>query len=351
MKVSGCRTHAVRVTYGESVTGVHVVLRLQTDAGVEGVSYVSRISPQTARPLCLLIEAAVQQLLGEDPLRTEALYARLYGATPLLGAPTGLQARAASAVDAAFWDIKGKALGQPVHRLLGGFRDRLPVSANWGLQPGATEAELVAAAEAHLRRGFRALKFQLGFVAEDVAVRHIRTLRRAVGDDVKLIVDANQRWTVKQAIRMAEAIAPYDPYWIEDPVVHHDYAGLRRVRESVRTQVCAGEVYQTIPQFRRLFEEGAADIAMVDLDLGLTGFLKVAALAEAHGVPLVNHLASEVLAHAVAAVPNGLIVGFYPWAQPLFQEPVRIEDGDILLPERPGLGLELDEAALSKFAL
>lgn len=90
---------------------------------------------------------------------------------------------------------------------------------------------------------------------------------------------------------------------------------------------------------------------MIDLDLGLTGFLKVAHLCEVHGIPVVNHLASEILAHGVAAVPNGYIVGFYPWAQPLWKTPAQIRDGDLWLPDTPGLGLELDEASLRRFAL
>src|SRR3990170_534129 len=351
MKIAGCETHAVRVTYEGSVSGLHVVLRLRTDAGIEGVSYVSRISPQTIKPLVLLIEGNVGQLSGADPLNAEALYARLFrSVNPLLGAPAGLEARAASAGEAALWDIRGKALGQPVFRLMGGFRDRVPVSANWGLQPGPSPDALAASAQEHLRRGFRALKFQLGQLEPDAAVNHIRTIREAVGKDVKLIVDANQRWTAKQAVKVGKAIAPYEPYWIEDPVPHHDYAGLRQVKDSLATLVCAGEVYQSVPQFRTLLEQRCADVAMVDLDLGLSGFLRVAHMAEAYGVPLVNHLASEILAHAIAAVPNGLIVGFYPWAQPLFAEPARIEDGELVLSEEPGLGLELDEVALRRFA-
>jgi mandelate racemase len=100
-----------------------------------------------------------------------------------------------------------------------------------------------------------------------------------------------------------------------------------------------------------LFEIGGADVCMIDLDLGLTGFRKVAPMAEAFGLPLVNHLASEILAHGVAAMPNGLIVGFYAWAQPLLKTPVQIEDGNLVMPETPGLGLDLDEQALERFAI
>ena len=350
MRIVSYDVQPVRVTYEDSVTGTHVVLRLRTDDGIEGVSFVSRIGGSTIAPLAMLIRGAAQQVVGQDPMNGEALYARAYR-VGVGGLPSGLEARAASAIDAAAWDIRGKALGQPVWRLMGGFRDRVPVSANWGVQSGPERETLAQRAAALVNRGFRALKFQLGFLDRDAGLAHMRLMREIVGNDIRLIVDANQQWTVKHAIAMGTALAEYDPYWIEDPVAAHDYAGLRQVTDALKTRICAGEVYQTVPQFRRLLEERATDQVMIDLDLGLTGFLKVAHLAEAYGLPVVNHLASEILAHGVAAVPNGLIVGFYPWAQPLFITPARIENGQLCMPQTPGLGLELDEDAVRKFAL
>jgi L-alanine-DL-glutamate epimerase-like enolase superfamily enzyme len=351
MRITDCSVHPVRVTMPEeSVTGTHVVLRLRTDEGIEGVSYVSRLGGGTIKPLALLIEAAVEAVRGADPLATEALYEQLFRAG--VGGPrSGLEARAASAVDAAAWDIKGKAVGQPVYRLLGGYRDRMPVSANWRVQAGPKPDELAASARGLLERGFGGLKFQLGFLEREAALGHTRLIREIVGRDIKLIVDANQRWTVKQAISMGEALAEFDPYWIEDPVVATDLAGLRQVREALGISICAGEVFQHPSQFRRLFEVGGSDVCMIDLDLGLTGFVKVAHMAEVHGLPVVNHLASEILAHGMAAVPNGYIIGFYPWAQPLFVHEARIDNGELVMPDTPGLGLELDEDALQRFAI
>jgi L-alanine-DL-glutamate epimerase-like enolase superfamily enzyme len=350
MKIESFVVQPVRVTYQETVTGTHVILRLRTDEGIEGVSFVSRIGGATIRPLVLLIEHAAQQVIGQDPMNAEALYARAYR-VGVGGLPSGLEARAASAIDAAAWDIRGKALGQPVWRLLGGFRDRVPVSANWGVQSGPDAETLARRAQDLIGRGFRTLKFQLGFLDRAAAVAHMRLMRQIVGNDIGLIVDANLQWTVKRAIAMGHALAEYEPFWIEDPVPTHEYAGLRQVRDALETRICAGEVLQNVPPFRRLLEERAVDLVMIDLDLGLTGFLKVAHLAEAYGLPVVNHLASEILAHGVAAVPNGLIVGFYPWAQPLFTTPARIQDGSLCLPETPGLGLDLDQDAVQRFAL
>jgi L-alanine-DL-glutamate epimerase-like enolase superfamily enzyme len=283
-------------------------------------------------------------------MNAEALYARLYRAG--VGAlPNGLEARAASAIECAAWDIRGKVLGQPVWRPLGGFRQCLPVSANWGVQHGPDRNTLERRAHDLIERGYRAVKFQVGFLDPPTAIAHMRLMREIVGPEVRIIVDANQQWTVKQAMVMGKALAEYDPYWIEDPVAAHDVSGLRQVKEALPTRICAGEVYQTMPQFRRLVEEGAADQVMIDQDLGLSGFMRVAHLADAFGLPVVNHLASEILAHGMAAAPNGLIVGFYPWAQPLLQAPARIANGELCLPETPGLGLELDEDAMRTFAI
>jgi L-alanine-DL-glutamate epimerase-like enolase superfamily enzyme len=281
-----------------------------------------------------MIEGRVASLIGADPMDTEAIYQRLFANA------AGLELRACSAIDVALWDIKGKALGQPVWRLMGGYRNRIPVSANWGIQFGESPAGLAKATEL-VKRGFAGLKFQVGSL----------TLRGETGPDVRLIVDANQRFSFKQALTMGRAIAEYDPYWIEDPLPHWDYAGLRAVREALPCNITCGEVFTTLRQHRHIMEERSCDIVMVDMDFGLTGFHKVAHLAEAHGLPVHNHLASELLAHALAAVPNGLILGFYPWAQPLFRQQAVIENGEYVLSDAPGLGLDLDEAALEAAAI
>src|SRR5262245_22851438 len=135
MKIQSGETQAVSVNFEGVMPGTHIVLRLRSDTGIEGVSYVSRVNARNQQPLKLLIDAMVASVIGMDATDTDALYTHLY--KPMLGAPvSGLELRAASAIDVAAWDIKGKALGQPVYRLLGGARDRVPISANWRLMPG-----------------------------------------------------------------------------------------------------------------------------------------------------------------------------------------------------------------------
>ena len=182
-----CRSRAVWCTRcgwpmtEESVTGTHVVLRLRTDDGIEGVSYVSRLGGGTIQPLALLIEAAVEQVVGADVFKGEAIYERLFRAG--VGGPrSGLEARAASAVDAAVWDIKGKALGQPVYRSVWaviaiGCRCRR-TGACRRARPRTSSPPARAAL---LERGFRALKFQVGFLEREAALGHMRLMREIVG--------------------------------------------------------------------------------------------------------------------------------------------------------------------------
>ena len=320
MKIHSHETVAVRVNFEGVMPGTHIVLRLRTDEGLEGISYISRVNAQNAGPLQQLIAGMVESLGDQDPTNTEQVYAKLfrtgYGGYPV----SGLELRAASAIDVACWDLKGKALNQPVYKLMGGFRDRLPISANWALTPGPKD-KIAKHLEDVLSRSFKAVKTPVGGASLETAIDHVKFVRQCVGPDVKIIVDGGFRWSVKEALHFARVMEEDNLYWIEDPVAFHDYEGLKQVTDSIKQRVCAGEVFQHPHQFRRLIEERCSDNVMIDQDLGLTGFLHVAHMAGIYGRPVINHLAPEVLSQAMAAVPNGLIVGLVPWGQPLFTEP------------------------------
>lgn len=361
MKIVGHDAVAVRVPIDDvavsEAMGTYVVMRLYTDEDVEGFGYATSIAPAATPTLLAVLDGYIEALKGRNPLDIEAIVTP----TARFGSPSifrkgaalpGYQARAARLIDTALWDVKGKIAGMPVHRLMGGFRDRVPCYASWRIEPGTTYTERLGESAKHLvDQGFRAMKFHVRTLDAEGTVRHMRTLREAVGPDIAIMVDNFQGWDLKESMRMAERLAPYDPYWIEDPMAIDDYEGMRELRRSTRTYLCAGETCRSLGEFRQLLEHRCLDIAMVDLDMGLTGFLKVAHLAEAYDMPIVSHLSTEVLAHAVAAVPNGAYVEYIPYAQPLFAEPLVVEDGNLVLPAEPGLGLELDLAAVEKFAL
>jgi L-talarate/galactarate dehydratase len=326
---------------------VHIVVRIETDAGLQGISYITRL--HDAAPAALsIVQLYAERIVGMDPLAPEAITDRFL----LRGRPLPwFEARAASAIDVALWDIRGKAAGQPVYKLMGGYRQRVPCYASWRVEPGEDLDKVARSAERHVANGFTAMKCHLGPLPLSRTVEHMRVLREAVGPDVEIMVDVNQLWTVKQAIAFTRALAPYRPYWLEDATSNVDFEGLRQVSEALEIPTCAGETYFNIASFRPLVEQRCVDIVMVDMDLGLSGCLKVAHLAEIYGLKVVPHLATEILAHLIAAVPNGLTVEYYPWAMPLFKEVPSVENGNLVLSDRPGLGLELDEAALAHYAI
>lgn len=349
MKITGCRVDAVEVNFEGVMPGRHITLRLETDEGLTGLAYVSRVTPANMRALSLLVDAMVGRVTGDDPTMVEAIHKKLYSS--FLGAPlTGLELRAASAVDVACWDLAGKARDLPVWKLAGGYRRRVPISANWNLMPGPKD-KIAKHLEDVIARGFRAVKAPCGLAPLEAAIEHVRFIRECVGPDIRIIVDGNFQWGTRDAIRFARETEDLDLFWIEDPVASHDYEAMRQVTDAVSQRTCAGEVFQHKHEFARLLEGRCSDYVMIDQDLGLTGFLKVAHMAEAYGRQVVNHLAPEALSQGIAAVPNGLIVGLVPWGQPLFTEQMRIEDGDLVLPDTPGLGLEFDENVLTKCAM
>jgi L-alanine-DL-glutamate epimerase-like enolase superfamily enzyme len=291
------------------------------------------------------ILAALRELagrvVGEDPRQPERLWAKLNPG--LFG---GVAALAVAAIDVAVWDLNGKAAGLPLWRLLGGHRRRIPAYASLRLGREHPLDKLPDMAAGLLQEGFRAMKMNLGAEASiEAELARVRAVRGAIDQDVRLLVDVNFHWTPAQAVRTGRALEEFDLFWLEDPVPTHDLEGLGEVRAALRIPIAAGEALYGLQHFRPLLRAGAASVAMPDLARvgGITPFMKVAHLAEAYGLPLASHLLPEISAHAVAAAPNGLIVEYVPFAMPLFRGCPELIDGDLLLSERPGHGLELDE--------
>jgi len=350
MRVTGFETWVARVPYEEGRFGTHIVLRLTTDDGLRGVGYVSNLTPWSLKAQRAAIEAFAEQVVGQDPMHVESINAKLLYIFTRIQL-SGLANSAAGVVDIALWDLKAQALGQPLHRLLGAADNTVPAYASWNLWWSYDLATLVRHAQEHIDRGFRQMKYRLGGV-QDVAqaVERTRVLREAVGDDIELMTDINWSWSLNQALEIGRALQPYRLFWIEDPISAHDYDGLARVNREVQTRIAAGEVYHEAPQFTRLLENRCVDALIVDLEAGgITQWLKIAALAEAYRVPVASHTCTEVGAQLVAGIRNGLTVEYLPWAEPLFQEVPQVKDGRLVLSQRAGLGLELDEAALKRF--
>src|SRR6516165_6720227 len=258
-----------------------VIVRLDTDDGTEGIGVTFYGGAITAS-----LKRAVDDLgalvIGEDPLRIEAIIAKLRAAAGGSG-PAGMFTLALSALDIALWDIRGKALGQPLWKLLGGARQRVATYASGALRRSLSLDEVVAAAGRLKDKGFREMKTQLalpGDTSPAKEVERMRRVREAIGPEIKLMCDINQRWRVEQAIDIGKRVedAGLGLLWLEDVTTADDFAGLGRVTAALSTPVAGGEYVWGIVPFRHMVEARSVDIVMIDLVGvgGITQWLKVA---------------------------------------------------------------------------
>jgi L-talarate/galactarate dehydratase len=361
MKITTVETHVVRLPAEEPLAGGpatpnatrdFVTLMLGTDQGVEGIG-ITFFGGALTGALKHALDALGALTVGEDPLRIEAIVAKLRAAAGSSG-PAGIFTLALSAIDIALWDIRGKAMSQPVARLIGGFRNKVPTYASGALMRFFPLAHVEKAAARLKAKGFKQMKTQLALpdpTNPEIEVERIRIIREAVGYEIDLMCDINQRWDVRQAISIGNRVDEYRLFWLEDVVACDDYPGLAAVTEALATPVAAGEyVWGTVP-FRHMLEARSVDIVMVDVLRagGITQWVKIAGMAEAFNLPVVNHLCPEISVHLVAAVPNGLTVEYMPWSARLFKEVPQPVNGELTVPGKPGLGLEFDRDVLKRY--
>jgi L-talarate/galactarate dehydratase len=363
MKISGIRSRIVRLPADEPLAGAAenpegtrpiVTVEVETDDGVKGlgVTYFGGALTGT-------LKSAVDELgaiaVGEDPQRVEALAAKWRAAAGSAG-PGGIFNLAMSALDTALWDIRGKVQGLPLWKLLGGARERVATYASGALTRGLPLDRVVRAAATLKDKGWREMKTQLALPGETTPakeVERVRRIREAIGPDIRLMCDINQRWRADEAIDIGRRVetAGVGLFWLEDVTTADDFPGLARVTAALATPVAGGEYVWGIVPFRHMVERHSVDIVMIDLVRvgGITQWLKVAGLAEAFNLPVVSHLIPEVHVHLVGAVPNGLTVEYMPWLMPLFKEVPLMRSGELAMPTTPGLGLEFDHAALDRY--
>jgi L-alanine-DL-glutamate epimerase-like enolase superfamily enzyme len=330
-----------------------VTLVVRTDAGIEGIGYTF-MGWAISGALRTAVDELAALIVGDDPLAIEAIHRKLQAAAGTAG-PGGIFTLACAAIDIALWDIKGKHAGLPVATLAGGFRTKAPVYASGALMREYTLDQSVRAAGRLVERGYRQMKTQLALPGDTTVrkeIERIREIRKAIGPDIDLMADVNQRWDVRQALSIGSQVEEFGMYWLEDPVAADDYPGLAAVADGLKTPIAAGEyVYGSVP-FRHMFEARSVDIAMADVMRtgGITGWLKIAGMAEAFNLPIVSHLYPEISVHLVCAVPNGLTIENMPWSNRLFQEVPKPVQGQFAVPAKPGLGLAFDEQTCARYA-
>jgi L-alanine-DL-glutamate epimerase-like enolase superfamily enzyme len=356
MKIERVRSQIVRLPADEPLadnktipgaTRDLVLVKVTTKDGIDGLG-VTFFGGALTGALKAAVDGLGALIVGDDPRETERIADKLRTAAGTSG-PSGIFTLALSAIDTALWDIRGKALGLPVAKLLGGYRDRVPAYASGALMRTLSLEEVVTAAGRLVERGWPAMKTQLGLPGgtwPEVEVERIRRVREAIGPDIRLMCDINQRWTVPEAIAIGERLEPYRLHWLEDVTARDDYAGLAKVAAKLTTPIAGGEYVYGIAPFRHMLEARSVDYVMIDLVRvgGITQWMKVAGMAEAFNRPVVSHLIPEVHVHLIAAIPNGHIVEYMPWTARLFDNPPLPIKGEMSVPSAPGLGLAFTRA-------
>lgn len=341
-------------------TYVHIGLNLvhvHTDEGIIGIGWGGGTA--AGRPgevVSVLVEHYKQALIGEDPFA----YRRHWDAMwePKIVGRRGMSTQVLSAIDIALWDLMGKILGTSVHRLLGGYTNRIPAYIAGGYyEEGKGLRELAGEMEENLALNARAVKMKIGGVPIPEDVERVRVVRETVGPDIKVMVDANNAYTAYEAIDMARRIEKYDIFWFEEPVAPDDYRGHAEVARATFIPVATGENEYTRYGFRDLIEHRSAAIYNADAQIlgGITEFMNVAALTAAYDFRIAPHGAQEIHVHLAAAISNGLILEVYretvdPMRGRIFKNPLPIDaDGCVTVPDLPGLGVEPDYALLESY--
>lgn len=359
-----------------------LLVQVHTDEGIVGLGEAAAYGGFLESTEAIITGELRRTILGQDPFRVEKLWQMMATRAQQRGR-RGMLMMAISGVDIALWDIIGQATHTPLYRLLGGYRDTLPAYASAGFYAGnkdisALQEEVVG----YVERGFGCIKIKVGrqpdallnplqeMPAADYAtvtfeedVARVLAVRKAIGPHVKLAIDANNAWTPSLALAFMKRVEDQDIYWLEEPVATEDLEGSALVAHQLITPVSGYETETGLPGFRELIARRAVDIVQPDViwSGGITECRKIAALAQAYGLPVIPHVFSSAVStianmHFIASIPNG---SWLEWDQnpnalrsDLFEEALTTDgNGRVRLPERPGLGVTLKQETLDRYRI
>ncbi|HEY0829162.1 MAG TPA: galactonate dehydratase [Bacilli bacterium] len=360
MKIIDVKTYVVHAHHDN-----WVITKIYTDEGITGIGESSVEGREGA--VKEAISTLRNYLIGKDPFDIEKHYYTMFrdaywGAGAIL---TG----ALSAVDGALWDIKGKALNVPVYQLLGGkFRDKIRVYANRWFFGANTAEELAERAAATVAKGFTALKWDPFGKAEwtisrsqmKEVIHSIRLVREAVGDEVDILIEGHGRFDINTAIQISKQIAEFQPMFFEEPIMPENIDGLAEVRSKSAVPIAAGERFYTKYDFRQALEKRAVDFIQPDLRVagGIAEVKKIAAMAEAFFIPVAPHnihgqVGTAMSLQIIASIPNAVILEFnvehIEWENKLFSYTFKPKNGYLEIPDRVGLGIDMDEDIANQY--
>ncbi|MAG97281.1 MAG: enolase C-terminal domain-like protein [Alphaproteobacteria bacterium] len=328
-----------------------LLIDLITEEGITGRAYLFGYLRRGLPHYAALLRDILEMTRG-DQVAPRTLFEKVFKGMTLFG-HQGLTTIALSGFDMACWDAMARAQGVPLAVLLGGEIGPIEAYNSNGLGLMGP-SEVAAEAEELVAEGdFRAVKVRVGraTLAEDLAV--LRAVRQAVGDDILLPTDFNMGLTVAEAIRRGQAFDEEDVYWIEEPIIYDDLEGNAKISQEVATPIQIGENLYGPRALAQALRAEAADYYMPDAQRigGVTGWLRAAALCQAASIEMSSHTFPEISSHLLAVTPTRHLLEYVDWAEPVLQEPLKPKDGAVMIPDRPGTGIDWDEAAVKKYAV
>jgi len=341
-------TYALGTSRGAITKAPLLLIDVDTEEGVTGRAYLWCYLPE-AMPAIASILGAVTDTLKGDPLAPVDLYGKLSRRFALIGVQ-GIVRMALAGFDMAAWDALARAAQLPLVRFLGSQPKKIQAynSCGLGLMPAD---KLADEAGKLLAGGFRAMKLRLGYPTLNEDLTAVRAVKKRIGEDVTLMVDYNQALSLAQALERGRALDQEGIYWLEEPIRHDDYKGYATLVRELAVPIQIGENFSESDAMLAALDAGACDYVMPDLERigGVTGWLRAAALAATRRMEMSSHLFPEISAHLLAATPTCHYLEYVDWADKILEEPLRIENGFAIIPDRPGNGMAWNTKAVERF--
>lgn len=354
-RIARLDTLLLRVPLG-AVWAAHGVSELEVvhvtvtdDDGATGTGFTFSLNGGAGAMRSLVDGVIRETAIGSELERWDRCWHAVWARTHRLG--RGVAVPALSAVDIAVWDLRARRAGLPLYRLLGAFRDEVPVYRSVGGMPGMTTEELVEAAMGYAAEGFGAVKLFCGAYPLEEELDRVAAVREAVGAGVRIMVDCNERLDQPDALWFGRRLAEHQVYWLEEPLVADDVAGHVRLADRLEVPIAAGEHLLGRFEFVEYLRHGAAAVVQPDTPLmgGISEVMRVATLAEAHGAALCPHFLAELHVHVVAAAKAGKYLEYFPLLDDLLEERLEVSGGMARPPDRPGHGMLWSAEALERY--
>jgi L-alanine-DL-glutamate epimerase-like enolase superfamily enzyme len=336
-------------THGVMTAFELITARVRDDEGAEGVGYSYTTGRNGAAVHATLTREIADLAIGEDGDRIEHIWTKVWWGLHY-GGRGGAAVLAQSALDIALHDLRARRAKLPLWKILGGLDPRVPCYAG-GIDLDLDAAALLKQTDRNLAKGFRAIKMKVGRERMSEDVDKIAAMRKHLGNGFPLMVDANMKWTADEAIRRARTFQPYDPVWLEEPTIPDDVAGHARIAREGGVPIATGENFRTLWEFKQMIAAGGVSYPEPDVTNcgGVTVFMKVAHLAEAHNLPVTSHGAHDITVHLLAACPNRSYLEAHGFGLDRYiADPMVLVEGCAVAGDRPGHGIRFDWKGLER---